>query len=213
MIRVAIVEDYTDLRTFFEKMVAKDNRMLVAGSWGTAEEALREIPKTEVNVVLMDVHLPYRSGLDLTRRIKATYPEIEVLILTACDETDQILDALRAGASGYLLKRASPQEILHGIADVARGGSPMSSEIARRVVSSFKETEFVPPPESDPLTERESEVLRWMSLGYAEKEIASRLYVSLNTVKTHRKHIYQKLQIHSRETIYRKRELSRRPLV
>ena len=199
VITVAIVEDNNGLRTTLEKFVAKSPDFKIVGCCDTAEEALAKFPTLKPEVVLMDIHLPGRSGIECTRRLRDVCPETQVLILTVYDDQENILNALKAGASGYLLKRASPQEILQAIKDVKEGGAPMSSQIARKVVASFREEP--PEPGAESLTERESEVLGYLTKGYSSKEIASRMSVSLNTVKTHLKHIYAKLHVRSRTEI------------
>jgi DNA-binding NarL/FixJ family response regulator len=167
----------------------------------TAEDALREMPGAKPDVVLMDIHLPHRSGIECTRRLRDLCPATQVLILTVYDDNDNIFNALKAGASGYLLKRAAPVEILAAITEVKGGGAPMSTQIARKVVASLREPPTDPMAGGESLTERELEVLGYMSKGYSEKEIADKMHVSLNTIKSHRKHVYCKLHIRSRTEI------------
>ena len=196
---VAIVEDNRDLRTTLARMVGDTPGYTVVAACSTAEEALSQLPRLQPHVVLMDIHLPGRTGIECTRRLRDLCPATSVLILTVYDDSDNILSALKAGASGYLLKRASPVEILEAIGDVRDGGAPMSSQIARKVVASFRE---VPPhPGTESLTEREAEVLAHITKGYSSKEIADKMSVSVNTVKTHLKHIYAKLHVRSRTEI------------
>ena len=163
----------------------------------TAEDAVRLIPKACPDVVLMDIHLPGRSGIECTRKLKCLCPATHIVILTVYSDDDAIFDALRAGASGYLLKRASPSEILASIQDVLGGGAPMSSQIAMRVIRAFHEPAAADAPHSC-LSEREQEILRLLAKGYATKEIAARISVSVNTIRTHLQHIYQKLHVRSR---------------
>lgn len=199
MTTIAIVEDNRDLRTTLATIVGAAPGYTVVGACGTAEEALVRLPRLKADVVLMDIHLPGRTGIECTRRLRDLCPATQVLILTVYDDSENILNALKAGASGYLLKRASPQEILEAISDVREGGAPMSSQIARKVVASFRETP--PDPAAETLTEREAEVLGHITRGYSGKEIADRMSVSLNTVKTHLKHVYAKLHVRSRTEI------------
>jgi DNA-binding NarL/FixJ family response regulator len=201
MITVGIVEDNRELRTSLAQMVdaARGYRCVCACS--TAEDALREMPQARPEVVLMDIHLPYRSGIECTRRLRDLCPATQVLILTVYDDNDNIFNALKAGASGYLLKRSSPTEILKAVAEVKDGGAPMSTQIARKVVASLREPPKDPVADGASLSERELEVLGYMSKGYSEKEIADKMHVSVNTIKTHRKHIYDKLHIRSRSEI------------
>lgn len=200
-IRIAIVEDNKGLREGLEEMIATATGMTCVASYGTAEDAIRSLVKKTPDVVLMDIHLPFRSGIECTRRLKDQMPELQVLILTVYEDNDSIFDALKAGASGYLLKRSSPAEILAAIRDIHQGGAPMSSQIARKLVTSFQTPEPGLEPEGEPLSERETEVLGLLTKGYSGKEIADKMSVSINTVKTHIKHIYQKLHVRSRSEI------------
>jgi len=199
MTKVAIVEDNHELRSSLQRMVEAVRGFSCLGTFDTAEEALKKLPHLRPDVVLMDIHLPFRSGIECTRQLKELCPATQVLILTVYEDADSIFDALRAGASGYLLKRSTPAEIIQAIHEVAEGGAPMSSQIARKVIASFREPR--PGRAEDNLTEREREILGLMSKGYAEKEIADKMHVSVNTVKSHRKHIYQKLHLHSRTDV------------
>lgn len=202
MIRVAFVENHKEMRDLLEKVLATSSELMLVGSWGTAEDAIRAIPELNVDVVLMDIRLPHRSGIECTRKLKTLVPRLEVLMFTSSCDSMEIFESFRAGASGYLLKTTSPATLIRGIVETAQGGSPLSATVARRVVQSFKETRLVPPAECQGLTERENEVLRWMSNGLAEKDIASKLHVSVNTIKTHRKRIYRKLDVHSRQRLF-----------
>jgi DNA-binding NarL/FixJ family response regulator len=201
MITVGIVEDNRELRTSLARMVnaARGYRCVCACS--TAEDALREMPPARPDVVLMDIHLPHRSGIECTRRLRDLCPATQVLILTVYDDNDNIFNALKAGASGYLLKRSSSAEILKAVTEVKDGGAPMSTQIARKVVASLREPPADPAAGGESLSERELEVLGYMSKGYSEKEIADKMHVSVNTIKTHRKHVYHKLHIRSRAEI------------
>lgn len=200
-IRIAIVEDNRGLREDLQEMIAAAPGMNCVCAFSTAEDALHSLAKHEPDVVLMDIHLPFRSGIECTRRLKDENPDLQVLVLTVYEDSDSIFDALKAGASGYLLKRSTPSEILAAIADVAEGGSPMSSQIAREVISSFQKPAPSLEPAGEPLSEREQEVLGYLTKGYVGKEIAAKMHVSINTVKTHLRHIYQKLHVRSRAEI------------
>ena len=196
-IRVAIVEDN---RSFRQKLAAYLNEMPgynCVGDCDSAEDALKLIPRLLPDVVLMDIHLPNMSGVECTRRLKELCPAVQTLILTVYEDNDRIFGALKAGASGYLLKRADPADILRAIQEVKQGGAPMSCQIARRVVQSFQET--VPNPQKEEsLSQREEEILQHLSKGYSTKEIAEHFSISVNTVRTHLKHIYEKLYVRSR---------------
>ena len=200
-LRICIVEDNNDLRETLQQMIEAEPGLSFVSSYSNAEDAIRSLPKLAPDVVLMDIHLPFRSGIECTRRLKDLYPELRVLILTVYEDSESIFDALKAGASGYLLKRSTPSDILAAINDVSEGGAPMSSQIARQVVASFQRPTPSLEPVGEPLSERETEVLGYITKGYSGKEIAEKMSVSINTVKTHLKHIYQKLHVRSRTEI------------
>lgn len=199
--RIGIVEDNRGLRETLEQMIADEPGLTCVCSYSTAEDAIRSLPKFSPDLVLMDIHLPFRNGIECTRRLKDLCPQLQVLILTVYEDSESIFEALKAGASGYLLKRSTPTEILAAIADVIEGGAPMSSQIARQVVGSFQKPSPTLESEGEPLSERETEVLGYLTKGYSSKEIADKMSVSINTVKTHLKHIYQKLHVRSRSEI------------
>lgn len=196
-IRVAVVEDDGGLRHNLEWLLAHTAGFACACACGSAEEALRQVPRVRPDVVLMDVHLPNRSGIECTARLKADHPELRVIMLTVYEDTDTLFKALRAGASGYLLKRSLPEEILEGIREIQRGGAPMTSEIARKVVAAFQEA-APGTPETTSLSRREQEILDLLLRGFANKEIANDLSISLPTVKGHLQHIYSKLHVRCR---------------
>jgi DNA-binding NarL/FixJ family response regulator len=197
MTSVVVVEDDRLLRQSLARLIGEARNYRCLGAFTTAEEALEQIPELQPEVVVMDINLPKMSGIECTRRLKQAQPRVAVLMLTVYDDSERIFEALRAGASGYLLKRAVAVEILHAIQDVKEGGAPMSSQVARKVVASFRES---PKPglEHATLSERETEILAQLSKGYANKEIADRMSISLSTVRTHLRHIYEKLHVRSR---------------
>jgi DNA-binding NarL/FixJ family response regulator len=194
---VAIVEDNRDFRTTLKNFVDEAPGYRCVLACDTAEEALKAIPRALPDVVLMDIHLPNMSGVACTRRLKEICPSVRILILTVYEDNERIFGALRAGASGYLLKRAEPGEIIRAINEVRLGGAPMSSQIASRVVESFHENPRAL-PEEQKLSPREEEILEELSKGYTTKEIASRFSISANTVHTHMQHIYDKLHVRSK---------------
>ena len=194
---VAIVEDNPDFRGTLQHYLDEAPGCRCVCACGTSEEALQKIPRLLPDVVLMDIHLPRMSGLDCTRRLKELCPSVQILILTVYEDNDRVFGALKAGASGYLLKRADPADILRSIQDVKQGGAPMSSQIARLVVRSFRESVHNT-LKDEKLSQREEEILQQLSKGYSTKEIAEHLSVSVNTVRTHLQHIYEKLHVRSR---------------
>ena len=195
---VAIVEDNAALGNGLRKIVESSDEFRCLGVWVSAEEALKKVDAFRPQVVLMDINLPKMSGIEATARIKAHLPEIQVIMVTVYRDHDQIFAALKAGASGYLLKRSTPEEVRQAIRDVRSGGAPMSAEIARRVVEAFHQP--VKSSESDPvrLSKRETEILEHLTKGLANKEIADRLDISVETVRVHLRRVYEKLHVHSR---------------
>ncbi len=200
-ITVSIVEDNEQLRATLSKMIDRAEGFRCLSQHGSAEEALEALPSAQPNVVLMDINLPGMNGVECVRRLKQVAPEILALMLTAYEDTENIFAALAAGATGYLLKRAPRAEILEAILEVHRGGSPMTTHIARLVVQSFQKTVAAPQPaasESQALSPREQEVLDCLSHGFLYKEIADKLGVSYETVHTYIRRIYEKLQVRTR---------------
>ncbi|MDB6017464.1 MAG: two component transcriptional regulator, LuxR family [Pedosphaera sp.] len=195
--KIVIVEDNRDFRTILERYVNEAPSFRCVYACDSGEDAIKAIPRLLPDVVLMDIHLPNMSGVTCTRRLKELCPSVRVLILTVYEDNEQIFGALKAGASGYLLKRAEPTDVIRAINEVKLGGAPMSSQIACRVVESFYENSRVSPVE-EKLSQREEEILEELSKGYTTKEIASHFSISANTVHTHLKHIYEKLHVHSR---------------
>jgi DNA-binding NarL/FixJ family response regulator len=194
---VALVEDKPDVRASWERLINSFTDFRCVRVCGSAEEALRELPPLNPDVILMDIFLPRMSGVECTARIKAVLPKTQVVMLTAVDDDEMVFLALEAGADGYLLKRTKPADLRAALLDVRKGGAPMSSEVARRVVESFRQRARNR-DESIHLTTREEEVLVALSRGYSNKEIAERLHLSVDTVRTHLKHIYEKLHVRSR---------------
>jgi DNA-binding NarL/FixJ family response regulator len=205
MISVVVVEDDRLLRQSLARLIGEARSYRCLGTFTTAEEALEKIPGLRPDVVVMDINLPRMSGIDCTRQLKLAHPQIGVLMLTVYDDSERIYEALRVGASGYLLKRSVATEILQAIQDVKEGGAPMSSQVARKVVASFRQSAKAD-AENASLSERESEILTQLSKGYSNKEISEYLSISLSTVRTHLRHIYEKLHVSSRaEAIVRYR--------
>jgi DNA-binding NarL/FixJ family response regulator len=207
MITVAIVEDDAGIRRSLEWLLksASSEFSCVAACKNT-EEALRLLPKAAPQVILMDINLPDRSGIECTALIKELLPAVQVVMITVYGDAEKVFNALRAGASGYILKRTPPEKILQAIREVHAGGVPMSSEIARKVLSTFREPAPAPerggsggpPAEEQNLSRREQEVLELLSQGCANKEIADKLAISIETVTWHLRHIYTKLHVRSR---------------
>ena len=197
MIAVAIVEDDAGIRRSLEWLVKSSSEFSCVASCQSAEEALRLLPKAAPQVVLMDINLPNRSGIECTAALKELLPAVQVVMITVYGDAEKVFNALRAGASGYILKRTPPERILQAILEVHAGGVPMSSEIARKVLGAFREPTTAPTEEQN-LSRREQEVLELLSQGCANKEIADKLSISIETVTWHLRHIYSKLHVRSR---------------
>lgn len=196
-IKVAIVEDDDWIRENLSSQINAAPGFRCIRRYRTGEEALAELPGDAPDVVLMDINLPGLSGIECVRRLKALRPSVAILMLTVYEESDRIFDSLRAGASGYLLKRSAEKELLEAIAQVHQGGSPMSSLVARKVVQFFNRLGDAA-SELQRLSPREKEILELLSRGAAYKEIGDQLGLSIHTVRMHIRGIYGKLQVHSR---------------
>jgi DNA-binding NarL/FixJ family response regulator len=195
MISVAIVEDNKTVRQTLQELIDATPGYRCVCACGTVKEAIAEIPKAKPQVVLMDIHLPGESGIVCTARLKEKLPDLQIIILTVYKDIEMIFKALKAGASGYLLKRASTEEVMRALSEVCSGRAPISGEIARLIVQSFQT------PSSgkiEGLSRRELEILELLAEGLANKEIATRLGISFETVRTHLGHIYEKLHVQGR---------------
>lgn len=195
---IAIVEDNAALGASLRKVVESAEDFRCVGVWTSAEDALKKVDAFRPQVVLMDINLPGMSGIEATAHIKHHLPGTQVIMVTVYRDHDQIFAALKAGASGYLLKRSTPEEVRQAIRDVRSGGAPMSAEIARRVVEAFHQPSKTLDSEEVNLSKRETEILEWLTKGLANKEIADRLDISVETVRVHLRRIYEKLHVHSR---------------
>jgi DNA-binding NarL/FixJ family response regulator len=197
-IRIAIVENEPAVRQELVSLINESKGFGCVGDYSSGEQALREIPKRPIpDVVLMDINLGQMSGVACTFLLKQVLPDLQIVMLTVYDDQRQIIDALKAGATGYLLKRTPASDILKAIEEVHRGGVPMSSYIARQVVQSFNR----PPTAQSPgvaLSAREKEVLALVAKGYINKEIAGLLGLTEETIHGYLKHIYSKLHVRSR---------------
>jgi len=199
MTKIAIVEDNATLRQYLVEFIGRTPGHRCVCACASAEEALVRIPAASPHVVLMDIHLPGESGIACTARLRQKMPDLQVIMLTVYKDIKMIFQALKVGACGYVLKRSEEQEILEAIAEVRAGGAPMTSEVARMVVRSFREAPATAgPADTDQLSTRELEILALVAEGFANKEIANRLHISNATVRTHLMHIYEKLHVHCR---------------
>ena len=200
-ITLCIVEDDRDTRETLALLLSRDPRLRPLGTYGTGEAALIGIPRERPEVALVDINLPGMNGIECVARLKACLPELRVLMLTTYEESDLIFNSLRAGAQGYLLKKMVPTELIPAIEQVRAGGAPMSMQIARKVVDYFQQASAsanANAAEMEKLTPRELEVLTLLAKGCLYKEMSDRLGISMNTIRTHLKRIYEKLHVQSR---------------
>ena len=195
-ISVVIVEDDTQIREGISVLIQSTEGFELKGAFGDCKSALKNLEDVLPDVFLMDISMPGLSGIDCTAKIKNTYPSANIIMLTVYEDDAQIFDSLRAGASGYILKRTPLDQILEAIKDVQSGGAPMTPSIAKKVLNVFNDgskklNEYK-------LTQREKEILQELVRGYSYKKIAETLFISLDTVRSHIKNIYQKLQVSSK---------------
>jgi DNA-binding NarL/FixJ family response regulator len=196
-IKVAIVDDDEGIRGSLSALIKRSKELKLTGEFANAENALAEIPKNLPDVVLMDINLPGMKGYDCVRRLKTAHPAVQFLMLTVYEDSDSLFSSLRAGASGYLLKRTASVRLLEAIKDVFEGGAPMSPQLARRVVQFFS-TPATQNTELAKLTNAEREFLDQLAKGYAYKEIADKMGISIDTVRSYVRTVYEKLHVHSR---------------
>ena len=196
---VAIIEDNAGICEELKLVLAEEDDIACVCACRNLQTALRQIPPLTPNVLIMDIHLPDGTGIAATRRLKQLLPETQIVMYTICDDAEQIYQALEAGASGYLLKSAEPAELIRAIREVRQGGVPMTGEVARKVIHSFRKAAPSPArPAVEALTKREEEVLDLLAKGFSSGEIARELDIALETVNSHLKHIYGKLHVRSR---------------
>ena len=196
MISIAIIEDDKVTRESLEILIQTSEGFECAGSFADAETGLEFLTDHPTDIVLMDIHLPVMDGIECVRQLKSVHPEMQFIMCTIFQDDDSVFNALKAGATGYMLKNDDPGKIIDAIRELQGGGSPMTPQIARRVLESFKR-----PLVNDPvhlLTKRETEMLGLLVKGFRYKEIADKLFISTATVRTHIYNIYQKLQVQSR---------------
>jgi len=196
-IKVAIVDDDDGIRTSLATLIRRAPALRLVGDYADAEAALKEIPHRTPDVVLMDINLPGINGVECVRQLKGSLPAIQFLMLTVYEDSDSLFNSLKAGASGYLLKRTASARLLDAIRDVHGGGAPMTPQLARRVVQYFSK-----PGDGEAsvarLTPGEKEFLDQLAKGYAYKEIADRMTISIDTVRSYVRTVYEKLHVHSR---------------
>ncbi len=199
-ISVAIVEDNHDIRMALEQIINMTEGYSLAGSFVSGEEAIKKIPLVNPKVVLMDIHLGGIDGIEVVRELKAEHPEILFMMCTIYEEDEKIFEALSAGASGYILKKTTPAKLIEAIKELMEGGAPMSSQIARKVVAAFqnKPAQAITNDSLAVLSKREKGVLEMISNGMSYREISETVSISVETVRKHVYHIYEKLHVSNR---------------
>ena len=196
-IKIAIVEDIREIREGLARLINSTPGYRCTGFYASMEEALEKIPKNVPDLVLSDIGLPGIDGISGIKILKERYPQLLILMLTVYDDNERIFDALCAGACGYLLKKTPWDKVVEALKEAVEGGSPMSPEVARRVINLFREIK--PPKEAEyELTPHEVRLLRMLVEGHSYKTAAAELHVSVNTIKFHLRHIYDKLQVHTK---------------
>jgi len=195
-IRVAIVDDDNDVRSGFQWMIERSGQFTITGTYGSCTEFEAAIEDDPPDVVLMDIGLPDKSGIECVRDSKLAYPHIQFLMVTVYTDDEKIFQSLKAGAVGYLLKKTEPSKLLEAIWDAHNGGAPMSGQIARRVLAYFQERR--PAATLPALSAREREVLEALIEGHSYKAIADKLFLSIHTVRFHLQNVYAKLHVNTR---------------
>jgi DNA-binding NarL/FixJ family response regulator len=196
-IDVAIVEDDAGISATLQDILGRSRDCRLVGSFPNAEAALERIPSLTLDVVLMDINLPGKSGIQCVAELKSKMPETQFIMLTVYEDSEWLFKALLAGATGYLLKRTTPTRIIDAIRDAHAGGSPLTPQIARRVVQHFTEARQ-PLPEIATLSPRETQILEQFAKGYRYKEIVDNLGISMDTIRSHVRSMFHKLHVHSR---------------
>jgi len=198
-IKVSIVDDNEGLRSSLAALIRRAPTLKLLGEYPDAETAVKEIPTKVPDVVLMDINLPGMNGVECVRQLKTALPKLQVLMLTVYEDSDSLFNSFKAGASGYLLKRTASARLLEAIHEVNTGGSPMTPQLARRMVQFFNApAKNTADPQMSRLTPGEREFLEQLANGYAYKEIADRMKISIDTVRSYVRTVYEKLHVHSR---------------
>jgi DNA-binding NarL/FixJ family response regulator len=196
-INVIIIEDERDIREGLGMLINYTDGFQCSGKYGSVEDALAALRRRAPDIVLSDIGLPGMDGIEGVRRIKEMYPQMTILMLSVYEDNERIFEALCAGASGYLLKKTPPAKIVESLREAVSGGAPMSPEVARKVITLFRD--FSPPPKVDyDLSPHEIRLLKLLVEGHSYKTAAARLNVTTNTISFHLKNIYEKLQVHSK---------------
>jgi len=196
MITICIIEDLIEIQKGLQTIIESDSRFELLRCFENAETAIAELPLLKPDIVLTDINLPGKSGIDCIIEVKSKIPDTQFIMFTIYEDNDQVFEALKAGASGYILKNTAPEKIIESLIELHEGGSPMSPKIARKVLSSFNV--ITKNNVSELISKREQEVLELLSKGFLYKEIAEKLNITLSTVKRHLNHVYEKLQVQNK---------------
>jgi DNA-binding NarL/FixJ family response regulator len=196
MIHVVIIEDIKEIREGLQLLIDSSDGFSCLQTFPNAEQAIEQLPASCPDVVLMDINLPGISGIEAVKKLKGQCTRTQFIMSTVYEDDENIFESLKSGASGYLLKKTAPSKILDAITEVFEGGSPMSSQIARRVIASFQKKDSI--DETDILTPKEKEILKALAKGLRYKEIADEMKISMETVRSHARKIYEKLHVQSR---------------
>ncbi|MCP9750840.1 response regulator transcription factor [Ferruginibacter sp. HRS2-29] len=197
-IPVAIVEDNSDIRQALANIIEHADGYELVCTCNNGEDALIKLPIFQPHIILMDINLGGINGIEVVRELKASYPDMLFMMDTVYEEDDKIFDALNAGASGYILKKSTPAKLLEAIKELNEGGAPMSSQIARKIVSTFQSKPVVANNSLDNLSKRELEILEMLATGLVYKEISAKLFISSETVRKHVYNVYHKLHVNNR---------------
>jgi DNA-binding NarL/FixJ family response regulator len=196
MIHVVIIEDIKEIREGLQLLIDSSDGFSCLQTFSNAEQAIEQLPASCPDVVLMDINLPGINGIEAIKKLKPQCLRTQFIMSTVYEDDENIFESLKSGASGYLLKKTAPSKILDAITEVYEGGSPMSSQIARRVIASFQKKDSI--DETDILTPKEKEILKALAKGLRYKEIADEMKISMETVRSHARRIYEKLHVQSR---------------
>tara|TARA_R110000868_G_scaffold216416_7_gene466590 strand:+ start:9695 stop:10318 length:624 start_codon:yes stop_codon:yes gene_type:complete len=197
MISICVIEDLIEIQKGLETIIESDSNFKLLKSFENAENAIIDLPQLQPDIVLTDINLPGKSGIDCINEVKPKMPNTQFIMFTIYEDNDQVFEALKAGATGYILKNTAPQKIIEALLELHEGGSPMSPKIARKVLDSFN-TDASTKNINKLISNREQEVLILLSKGFLYKEIADKLNISMSTVKRHLNHIYAKLQVQNK---------------
>ena len=197
MITICIIEDLIDIQKGLQTIIKSNEAFELLKCYSNAEDAIDELPQLKPDIVLTDINLPGKSGIDCITEIKPILVDTQFIMFSIYEDSDQVFEALKAGASGYIIKNTSPNKIIDALLELYEGGSPMSPKIARKVLNSFN-SKIIENNVNELISKREQEVLELLSKGFLYKEIADRLNITLSTVKRHLNHIYSKLQVQNR---------------